>query len=233
MEKVLYAIYPGDRPAELGSGFVDRLAAAGAHRVQVNLDDAHVATATDIRYCVSDPAPAGMISVWVDSANQALRQPVDDVVAAAVPGPWSAYLVAESVPLRNTAHPSLPGERTVGYAQIAFLHRRTELTPAEFWRIWKDDHTQLAIDTQDTFGYVQNLVVQVLTDAGVPYDAIVEELFPESALTDRMAAFAAAGDPGRFREHTAKMMQSCARFLDQRSIDVIATSRYCYYDSGQ
>ena len=59
-----------------------------------------------------------------------------------------------------------------------------------------------------------------------PYAAIVEECFPESALSDPFVFFDAVGDPDKFNANLATMMDSCDRFIDRGTIDVIPTSQY-------
>jgi hypothetical protein len=92
--------------------------------------------------------------------------------------------------------------------------------------IWLNSHTQIAIDTQDTFLYVQNVVTRVLTDGATPWDAIVEEGFPAAAMTDPQVFFDAVGDDERLAKHQQEMLESVQRFLDLAAIEVIPTSRY-------
>lgn len=68
-----------------------------------------------------------------------------------------------------------PGERTEGFAQIAFLQRPQRLTPQEWLDIWHNHHTRVASETQATFAYVQNVVVRALSAQAPAVDAIVEE----------------------------------------------------------
>ena len=98
---------------------------------------------------------------------------------------------------------------------------------AEAWLdIWRNQHTQVAIETQDNFQYVQNLVVLPLTHGAPRIDAIVEECFPPAAMTDPRAFFDALGDEDKFQRNLAAMMDSCQRFLDFDKIDVLPTSQY-------
>ena len=207
----------------------DRLADHGAHHIQINVTDAAVADAAPLRIASSDRTPTGLVSMWLDSALEVRRADVDAVLTNDVSSP-AGYLVTESVPLLNTAHPPTPGERTFGFAQIACLPRPPRLEH-ETWRaIWQDDHTQLAIDTQSTFGYVQNLVVRPLTADAPPYAAIVEELFPPAAMTSPHAFFDALDGDGanddRLQRNVAAMIESTVRFLDVDQIDVFPTSQY-------
>jgi len=231
MEKVLYVLWaaPGVTGAELRGRLLGDVApaalAAGARGIQVNVDDEDVAPAARLRLTSSGRAPAALVSVWLDSAIDRYRRPADAAVGTAAEA-FAAYLVTESVPIRNTLHPPADGVRTAGFAQLAFLTRPSRLGPDEWRRIWHDDHTPVAIDIQATFGYAQNAVVRPLTEGAPAYAAVVEELFPAAAMTDRNAFYAAAGDDERARQHERTMIASSSRFLDFDAIDVVPTSQY-------
>jgi hypothetical protein len=148
VEKVVYVLWrDGDTPvaawsAGLRAAGADALPEAGALGVQVNVADEAVAPAL-LRMAEIDPQIEAVVSVWVDSARTAARRPLDDAVAA-VPGTArvEAYLVTESEPLRNTAHPVAPGERTPGFANLAFLRRPADMPPEAWIAAWHDGHTQ-------------------------------------------------------------------------------------------
>ena len=247
MEKVIYcltaddpAAIDGERLGELlRTEVAPALLRAGAHGVQVNVVDTAVAPAASLRILTS-PSPAdALVSVWVDSANDALRRPFDALVATG-PWTWAAYLVTESVPLhRAGTDPHGDGRsreaatavatedgRTPGFAQVAFFRRPESLPRHEWLARWLDDHTQVAIDTQSTFVYVQNVVARVLTPGATPWDAVVEECFPAAAMTDPHVFFDAEGDDERLAANQGAMFDSVQRFIDLATIEVIATSRY-------
>lgn len=231
MEKVIYTVSfaPGTAPAELGERVRGEVAARlldlGVHRLSVNVADHLVAPAAGLRMA-SSPTPADtLVCAWIDSATDHLRAPFDQAVAIAG-GTQAAYLVTESVPLAHQADPASPGGRVDGLAQVAFF-RRPEGQPVDEWLgLWLDHHTQVAIDTQDTFSYVQNVVTRVLTPGATPWHAIVEECFPSAAMADPAVFFDAVGDPERLARHQQVMFESVQRFIDLSSIDVIPTSRY-------
>nr|WP_232431398.1 EthD domain-containing protein [Cupriavidus sp. UYPR2.512] len=155
----------------------------------------------------------GLVSVWMNSAIKPFRQPFDDAIGQAV-ARQAAYLVTESQPIRNTRFPARLGERTEGFAQLAFLKRPPRLTPEAWLDIWHNHHTQVAIDTQDNFLYVQNVVVRPLTHGAPAVDAIVEECFPAAAMTSPHAFFDAVGDDVKLQDNLQAMMDSCHRFID-------------------
>ena len=84
----------------------------------------------------------------------------------------------------------------------------------------------MATGPESNLEYVQKIVIRALTPDAPPYAAIVEECFPESALSDPFVFFDAVGDPDTFNANLATMMDSCERFIDRGTIDVIPTSQY-------
>lgn len=228
MEKVIYVLSaaPGRRPDQLLDQLLGptaaQLHAAGGHGLEVSVADAAVEPADGLRIVPGGAAPAAIVSVWLHSANDVLRRGVDDVLAEVVDD-VAAYLVTESVPLRDAR--TARGERAEGFVQVAFLRRPDALDVDEWLRRWLDDHTPVALATQDTFVYVQNRVTRVLGDGAPAWDAIVEEGFPAAAMTDPQAFFAAA-DADELADHQQRMFASVQRFIDLASIQVIPMSRH-------
>lgn len=231
MEKVIYTLWRDPRvsaeafAATVRGELAQQLLALGARGVQANVCDEAVLPAASLRQAQTQPAIAGAVSVWLDSANAAFRKPFDEAVAAVV-SHMAAYLVSESEPIKNTRYPAREGERTAGFSQLAFLSVPPRLTPGAWLDIWHGHHTQVAIDTQDNFQYVQNFVVRPLTYGAPRYSAIVEECFPQAAMTDTRAFFNAIGDTDKFKRNLDAMMDSCSRFIDFDKIDVVPTSQY-------
>jgi EthD domain len=229
VEKVDYVLWrpPGTTSEAFAEALLgpvaDDLLRAGARGLQVNVADEAVAGAL-MALVHTDPQMEAVVGVWVDSAAAGLRRPIDAAVAGA--GRFAAYLVTESEPLPDAAPPPLR-ERTRGFANLAFLRRPGDLDPATWLSRWQDDHTPVAIETQSTFRYVQDVVVRPLTAGAPAVDGIVEECFPIEALTDLHAFFAAApGDDDRLGRNLGRMNESVHRFGADRSIDVVPTSEY-------
>jgi hypothetical protein len=228
MEKVLYLLNagegtPGNRLREqVVDDVAPRLLAIGAHRVQVNVIDSDVEAAAGTRMrSGTGPCPDALVSVWVDSANAPLRAPYDDALRE-VDAAVVAYLVTESAPLPGDA---VDGRRP-GYTQVSFLQRPGRLDEQSWLDHWHDHHTQVAIDTQATSRYVQNLVVRPLTSGAPPCTAVVEETFPAKAMTDQSVFFDAVGDDVRRQANAERLMASVQAFLDFDLIDVVPTSEY-------
>jgi hypothetical protein len=201
------------------------LTAADAQNLRINVTDAHVAAGAALCQSRGELQHDATVQFWLPSANASLRAAIDAALARHS-ARFAAWVVAESTVIANTAHPACGGTRTEGWAQLAFLTRPQAMDRAQWLEQWQDRHTAVAIETQSTFEYVQNTVVRALTPSAPPYAAIVEECFPAAALTDPLQFFAAPGDPARFRANLARMMESCDRFIERGSIDVIPTSQY-------
>lgn len=229
MEKLMYPLWmtPGDTSEALRERLrgpvADALLAAGAHQVRISVVDAEVAPAAGLRQVNSKPPFDALLSLWVDTAVWRARY------EAAFEGDvarYTGYLVCESEPIRHAARAPGDGSRVEGMCQVVLLQRPARLAREEWLRIWQGSHTQVAIDTQSTFGYRQNVVVQALTYAAPHYDAIVEENFPAAAMASQQAFYAALGDEARYRANLKAMIDSCTRFIDFDRIDVIPTSEY-------
>ena len=166
------------------------------------------------------------VQLWLDSAHDQFRAPVDAVLNEAADR-IGAWLVVESTIIPNTAHPPSPGSRTGGWSQFVFLRQPAQLSYDQWRHNWQVLHTPIAVETQANFEYRQNLVVRALVEGAEPYVAIVEECFPVAAMTSQEAFFDAVGDQARLEANTSAMMESCARFIDfAAGVDVIPTSQH-------
>lgn len=195
----------------------ERLAAAGVRRLQVNVDDDHVAAA--MRIPTGEPVRA-VVSVWDAEAG-----PVLDVLR-----PVAARVHGWRVDERRRLDPpeAWDGRRADALSNVAVLRRPDELAPGEWLRRWMVEHTPIAIRTQATFGYVQNVVLEAVTSDAPRVDAIVEELFPSAGITDMHAFYGSAGDDAELDRRLTELMASVARIGADRDLDLVPTSRYLY-----
>ncbi len=194
---------------------LDPLRALGVTRVQLNLDDDDVAPALRIPFSV--PPIAGFVSVW-DGDPAA--------VAAALPvlGGWE---VEERRPIEPPE--TWDGSRADALANVAVLRRPDALPPSQWRHRWLVDHTPVAIATQATFGYLQNVVVSPVTplpDSLAGVSALVEELFPPAGMHDVHAFYGSDGDDAELAARIERLMTSVARFGADRDLDLVPTSRY-------
>jgi hypothetical protein len=217
--KVMVALHATDvGPRLMASGFRDALISVGAHAVAVNLDDADVAPA--LRFGPGTPISA-VVSVWTSGDPV---QAVSAVADAADESTLHAYRVTEIV--RLDPHPVADGVRLDALAQVAVLRRPDHLTHEEYLEYWQVHHTPIAIRTQNTSGYVQNIVEEPLTSSSPLVAAIVEEHFPMAALTDPHAFYGSGGDDAELDRRMSELMASVARFGADQGLDLVPTSRY-------
>lgn len=201
-----------------GGAFRGDIAACGATRLQVNLDDDAVAPA--MRFGPGAPITA-VVSVWTDGSVASLVDVVRRLDASA-----DLWRVREREPLPPPT--VADGERADALANIAFLRRPDTLSEQAWLADWLDRHTQVAIDTQGTFGYVQNPVLEALTGDAPAVAGIVEELFPMAAMSDHHAFYGSGGDEAEFQRRFAVLMESCERFGATQGLDLVPTSRYTF-----
>lgn len=224
MEKLVYVGWrpDGASPAafrdRLLGATARRLIAAGARGLAVAVADDRVVPG--LRIARRDPA--AVVSLWVDSHLD--RAPFAAALAAVLAQP-AGYLALESVPIPNTRHPAAAGERVPGLYTVAFLERPDGLAYDAWLARWQGEHTAVAIATQRTFLYVQNVLVRALTPDAPPWAAIVEEAFPAAAATDPLQFYAAdtAEELGRAQR---RMAASVARFIDLARFETIPMSAY-------
>lgn len=195
----------------------------GLPGVAVNVRDEPVRDAL-LQLTTLDPPAAAVVSLWTQQCYGAQTQAAiallqDESDSAA------AYLVTESTPLP----PPDPGDgrRTPGLANVALLRRPADLDQATWLHRWQVDHTPVAIETQGTFGYTQNVVVRALTANAPQIDGIVEELFPDGAVADPHV-FYGARDDADLADRVARMVASVTAFGANRDLDTVPTSRYVF-----
>ena len=224
MEKVvvlLRAEQPDDQWCERVRGPVaDELLDLGVAGLSVNVRDSAVRDSLMTLTTLAPPV-AAVIGIWVQQSYGTQVAATLDTLAAECES-LAAYLVTESVPI---APPDRLGERTPGFANVALLRRPPELDRATWLTRWQVDHTPVAIETQATSGYTQNVVVRALTPDAPAIDGIVEELFPDAATTDLHAFFGAADDAD-LQDRMTRMVASTSAFGATDNIDTVPTSRY-------
>ena len=229
MEKIIYALWKTDKQTGdefreiLRTQLCPELGRDDIHKIRLCVSDSDVAPAHEYRMENTKPVADAILSLWLDTAiartdiEKCLQQYSEK---------HAGYLVTESEPLPNRAHPPAQNERTFGMNQVVFLQKPERLSFDEWIAIWHGSHTQVAIDTQSTFGYRQNVVARALTPDAPPCDAIVEENFPEAAIHGRAAFYDAEGNPALQQEREKLMIDSCMRFIDFDKIDCVPMSEY-------
>ena len=214
----MFLLWGDDLAAALhDSGLHERLAAAGVRRLQLNVDDEPVAAA--MRFGEFEAPVGAIVSTW--DADPAAVADTLRTAASTVHG----YAVEE----RRRLDPpeAWDGSRADALANVAILRRPENLSRDEWLRIWMVDHTPVAIRTQATFGYVQNIVTEPLADAP-RVDALVEELFPSAGITDMHAFYGSGGDDAELNRRLTELMASVARFGAGENLELVPSSRYLY-----
>lgn len=206
--------------ARLRTDVADRLLDTGMAGLTVNVRDAPV-RASLMTLTTLDPPVVAVVSVWTRQYHGAGLRAATEILAAECTSS-AAYLVTESEPMPP---PDAVGQRTAGLANVALLRRPDDLDQQTWLTRWHVDHTPVAIATQATFGYVQNTVVRALTADAPHVDAIVEELFPLTAVSDLHAFFGAADDAD-LSDRMQRMLASTGAFGADRDVDTVPTSRY-------
>lgn len=218
MEKLVYLLLGEGGTLEPGTAESLReqtapaLRSLGARSVQINVTDPDLGHPFGVAPDAGSMQILAAVSMWVDTAEgsrlgRALPEAGD-------PAAWHGWLVCEAEPMPNRTHPAGSDGRVPGFAQMVALTRPEHLSWGEWRRIWQGTHTSVAVNTQSTFRYVQNVVFRSLTPGAPPYAAIVEECFPIEAATDLHVFFDAVGDEARLARHMAAMSESCDRFMD-------------------
>jgi hypothetical protein len=200
------------------AGLRNELSAAGVHELQVNVRDDAVAAALSLQH-LERPIETVISTSGGFGADilRILSDLVDDLVG------WEVEVRTPLPP-----PPVLDGVRTDALANLAFI-RRPEEVPYDSWlEHWHGPHTEVALETQATFGYVQNRVVRPLTPDTPQVDAIVEELFPMAAVTDMHAFYGSGGDDAELARRMTTLLESVAVMGADRFIDLVPTSRYVW-----
>ena len=233
MEKLIYVVWKraATPPARFGEemlgGVTEGLLRQGVRGLSMNLADEPASFAQGMRITRMAEPPSGTVSIWLDTALD--RDPVERLLEEACQRAVG-YLVLESVPIVNTTRVVPLGERTPGITTVALLERPEVMGQEDWLEQWQGRHTRVAIETQSTFLYIQNVIVRAVTPSAPPWSAIVEEGFPEQAPTDPMVFFAAGDSREKLEENRRRLMESCAKFIDFARLESHPMSRYVLKD---
>jgi hypothetical protein len=197
--------------------------------LSVNLADEKAEYARGLRITKSSNPLVGTVSVWINTSLE--RDAVEEVLAGAT-ARLAGYQVVESVPIPNVTHVVPLGVRAPGITTVAFLERPEAMTYETWLDHWQGHHTRVAIETQSTYLYIQNVIVRSLTPGAPPWAAIVEEGFPAAAATDPMVFYDAAGSKEKLDENRRRMIESCRTFIDFERLETHPMSSYILRDGA-
>lgn len=226
MQKLMFPFWAGAAEqsrlnAALLGPVKDSLLAEGVFRLRINVPDEAVAAGQALYPEMAGDRPAALVSFFVNSARN-----IEGAEAALrkAGARFFGYETTETTPLPLLSAAS--GARTPGFTQLAFFSRPPSQSHEDFLRIWLESHTAVAIETQSTFFYQQNPVLRALSPEAPAYDAIVEESFPEAAMTSWDVYFDAGGSEAELAKRRARMSESCVRFIDFATIKLLISSEY-------
>lgn len=214
--KVVVAAFGADADVLLAPDVREAAAAAGATRVQINAPDPAFAEAMSLQHYTQ--AVTGLVMAWgvdPDAIAAAIR--------AALDVPTYAWEVEETVVL-DAGNPG-DGSRLAGLANVALLRVPADMNYDDWRSWWQGPHTQIACETQATFGYVQNRVLRQLAGEEREVAAIVEELFPEAGAGDVHAFYGSGGDNAELSRRLEVLLGSCAKFGASTDLDLVNTAR--------
>lgn len=230
MEKVMVPLWKGENIAAedfrqqlLGELSDTLLADPSVLSLKLCIVDDFVAPAAAYRMqSIMTPAWDACVIAWCHAADNILahRAALDNSCDH-----FHAYIVSESDRLPVDYSALQRGDKSDGMNEIVALQKPDWLAREEWIRIWHESHTQIAIDTQSTYGYRQNIVSRALTPDAPGVDAFIEENFPEKAIHSRLGFYDVDTEEEKQQREQA-MIESCARFIDFEKIDCTPTSEY-------
>jgi hypothetical protein len=225
MEKLAYALWKGDSPADafrerLLAKLASRLPTLGAENLAISVIDSDVAAGGHLH--MGARKPDALLTFWMECSQD--RGPLEERIDY-FSEKMAGYLVVESRPMVYDS-PVPPGERTPGFSLVGFILPKEGISHDAFVKQWYDVQRDTAIETQSTFHYVRNEVVRPLTPDAPPWNAIVEEGFPSEALDSPHVFYDADGSEERYQAHLARMMASVEVFIDLENIDSHPMSEY-------
>ncbi|MCH7867540.1 MAG: hypothetical protein IH881_07555 [Myxococcales bacterium] len=229
MEKICYLVWKpegvsdADFRDQLVGETAKQILSSGVHKLSILCADETTAALENARITQMDRPLCGMISAWVDLADD--RAPIEAAIDR-VTERKAGYLVVESVPLLNTTHTAPEGKRTPGTTLLTCLIPKAGMAYEDFLEHWQVVQRQVALETQCTYLYIRNVVVQALTEDAPPWVGIVEEGFPTEAVTDPMLWYKAGDSKEKLEQNLTKMLNSVNAFLDLSQLESHPTSEY-------
>ena len=216
VEKVI-AVLVGDPSGEedtltnvLLGDVADALRQRGATRLQVNVVDPDVGPPHGVTPAPDSVRIGAAVSYWVPAAGES---PIHvDLLPASDRWNWHSFVVCEALQLQGPPAPS-GGGRCVGFTQLVPLTVPAELSWNEWRHRWQGEHTEVAVATQSSFRYVQNVVLRRVNHEAPAFAAIVEESFPLAAAADPAVFYDAEDDEEKYKANLTRMLESCGRFI--------------------
>ncbi|CAN5155738.1 hypothetical protein BH10PSE13_BH10PSE13_02840 [soil metagenome] len=166
-----------------------------------------------------------MVQLWLEDAGQEARAPFEAILGQVAPV-HHGYLVQERLLVHNLRQSADPGARNDGFSQTAFLQIPQRLTREAWLDARQDRHTWVALSIHPHLEYIQNVVLQPVTDGAPPIAGIGEEVFPIEGLHDERPLFRGGDSDEMFQALYQEMYQDAARFIDFDHLDMMVSSQF-------
>jgi uncharacterized protein (TIGR02118 family) len=217
MNKVLLTVgFDGEREAFVADTLpllTDAVANGVTSRaaLDVRLPDAELAALGN--ELMTKQTEQAVVTLWDADAASATSLPL--AAGARLVGAYHVEEVVQKDYDRSWAS----GSQSPGFRMVAFLHRRPDLTHAQFSDHWRNNHGPLAVARQPGFWhYVQNHVIEALTDSSPQWDGVGEIHYRtvDDALT------------GSYDSEEAQRLiwEDVARFLDYERCPTLTTNEW-------
>ena len=236
VEKLIYLLV---RPVETERrAFTPRLLEAGRAMLaldpkglRVNVQDAAVdwGEASDHHPALGRVSPHGpfeaVVQLWLDDISAPARAPYEALMGA-VASAAHGYHVAERLLVTDLLQGARPGGRNDGYSQMAMLQIPARLTREAWLSAWQDRHTWVALSIHPHLEYIQNVVLNAVTEGAPPVAGFGEEAFPMAGLHDERPLFPRASSEADYKALYQVMYDDAARFIDFDRLDMLVSSQF-------
>lgn len=162
--------------------------------------------------------PVGVLSLWFRSLNHDILNDLSKKLKTVFDEVWY-FEVNEKVVLNEREIDS-----DNSFTQFALISKCSGISEKSFFDHWHNIHTEVAINTQSTFSYIQNTISKSFQHSCPPFLAIVEESFPVEALENPMV-FYNVNSHEALKINIQLMMESCQKFLNFEEIIVFPTQQ--------
>lgn len=233
--KIVYLLWPPKDQEKsktkeiLLKDMAPKLISAGAERLSMDISDADST--------VRSPAPklyrgrpiGALVSVWLEDAMK--RKTIEDVLRYAG-FHLAGYLVEESVyrdygDNRHSGPRDWPdGRRSPGVVAVTLLERPRRIAREEWLRRWHDTMSPVSEAIQPRARYVRNVVIEPLTEGALPFEGIVEEVWPSPKHVSSYYLFYGANNFRELARNMIRILRAVTAFLELRKIRTTMMSEY-------
>jgi hypothetical protein len=235
MEKLVYLVYdrPSRPPSDVRAQWIDdvapRLLAAGARRLQIDLDDDEAQVPSLVPVPDDELPLRAEVSMWVDAHD--FRAPLEEILSD-VGIRRAGYLVTESMyrDYGDNEHMRkrdwADGVRSPGIVTVTTFDKPANVDDATFYGHWFGHQSPMSEWMQPRARYVRNAVVRPLTPGAPPLRAIVEEAWADAAILGDLPRFFGVGPDDDLGERIRIMLDSTKRLAAPETLRVYTMSEW-------